>query len=304
MKIFVAGATGTLGKRVVPTLCSHGHQVTGVARSQAKAETLRRAGAQPVQVDLFDRDAIADAVRGHDLIVNVATHIPAGTRMFLPGAWNENDRIRREGSRNLVDAALGHGIARIVQESFAPIYPSRGDAWIDETTPVQPVRYNRSVVDAEAAIERFNDAGGSGIVLRFAYFYGPDSDSTQTIIDAVRKGRAPSFGPEDGYISSVSHDGAADAVCAVLDAPAGIYNVTDDEPMRRREYFDALAVLLGVAAPSFLPGWMARAAGGLGELLSRSQRISNAKLRAACGWTPRYPSMREGWRSVVSQLDR
>jgi len=299
MKIFVAGATGALGRRVVPALCVQGHQVTGVARSQAKAAVLRRAGAQPVEVDLFDRDAVARAVQGHDLIINVATHIPLGKRMFLPGAWHENDRIRREVSRNLVDAALAQGIARILQESFAPIYPNRDDAWIDETTALQPVRYNRSVVDAEAAIARFNDGGGSGIVLRFAYFYGPDSDYAQAVVDGVRKGRAPSFGPEDGYISSVSHDDAADAVCAVLDAPAGTYNVSDDEPMRRREYFDTLATLLEVPPPSFLPRWMAHTAGGLGELLTRSQRISNRKLRGVCSWKPRYPSIREGWRQVV-----
>jgi nucleoside-diphosphate-sugar epimerase len=300
MKIFVTGATGVVGKRLIPALLAEGHQVTGVARSPAKAEALGRSGAAPVQIDLFDRDAVAAAVRGHDEIINLATHIPPGNRMFFPGAWSENDRIRRQVSRFLVDAALEHGIARFIQESFAPIYPSCGEAWIDETTAVQPARYNRSVVDAEAAVARFNVGGATGIVLRFALFYGPDSDYARTTLRSVRKGRAPSFGPADAYMSSISHDDAAAAVSAVLGAPAGIYNVTDDEPLRRREYFDSLAAVLGVPPPRFLPAWMARLTGELGETLSRSQRISNAKLRETCGWVPRYPSMREGWRSIVT----
>src|SRR6266508_1170416 len=128
------------------------------------------------------------AVPGHEAVVNLATHIPPGSRAFLPGAWRENDRIRRVGAANLVEAALAGSAKRFIQESFAPIYPDRGDAWIDERVPARPVRYNRSVIDAEAAAERFTRSGGAGIVLRFAYFYGADSDFTRDAVRLVRKG--------------------------------------------------------------------------------------------------------------------
>src|SRR5262249_23287362 len=133
MRILVTGATGVIGRRVIPLLVQRGHEVTAVARSAEKAERLRRAGATPVVLDLFDRDAVGRAVAGHEVVINLATHIPSSTTaMFLPGAWRENDRVRREGSAILVDAAIAGGATRFVQESFAPIYADSGDRWIDE----------------------------------------------------------------------------------------------------------------------------------------------------------------------------
>jgi nucleoside-diphosphate-sugar epimerase len=228
--------------------------------------------------------------------------MPAGYRAFLPGAWAENDRIRRFVSANLVDAAMAGGATRFIQESFAPVYPDSGNAWIDERTPIAPVRYNRTVADAERSAERFSGSGGAGVVLRFAMFYGPDSWFTRDLIGYVRRGWAPIPGVADAYTSLVSHEDAAAAVVAALGVPPGIYNVVDDEPLRRREFFDSLAGVLGVAPPRLPPPWLKYLFGSLGEMLARSLRISNRKLRDACGWTPRYPSMREGWPAVVAAL--
>jgi nucleoside-diphosphate-sugar epimerase len=302
MNVFVAGATGVIGRRVVPLLIGEGHRVTAVARTPRKAAPLARAGATLVEVDLFDAAAVHRAVAGHQAVVNLATHIPPSSRTFVPGAWRENDRIRRFASANLAQAALAAGAERFVQESFAPIYPDCGDAWIDESTPARPTRYNRSTLDAERAAERFSRGGGAGVVLRFAFFYGPDSDFVLDMIRLVRKGWAPALGRPEGYLSSVAHDDAATAVAAALGVPAGIYNVVDDEPLPRRAAFDSLAESLGVPPPKFPPIWLRYLAGSLGETLARSQRISNRKLRGASGWAPRYPSLREGWPAVIAAL--
>ncbi|MFN2567669.1 MAG: NAD-dependent epimerase/dehydratase family protein [Gemmatimonadaceae bacterium] len=300
MRIFIAGATGVVGRRLVPQLIDAGHEVTAVVRAAGKRETVSRQGARPVHVDLFDAVALRAAVAGQDAVINLATHIPPSSRAFLPGAWRENDRIRRVASRNLVDAAIAGGAARFVQESFAPIYPDRGDEWIDEGTPVRAARYNRSVLDAEAAAARLTRSGRTGVVLRFALFYGPDSSFTLDTISYVRKGWAPALGAPDGFVSSVSHDDAATAVVAALAARAGIYNVVDDEPMRRRDYYGSLAAALGVAPPKFPPAWLARVTGSLGETLSRSQRISNRKLKEESGWRPATRSVRDGWPHIVA----
>jgi 2-alkyl-3-oxoalkanoate reductase len=172
--------------------------------------------------------------------------------------------------------------------------------WIDEEWMVRPVRYNRTVLDAEHSALRFSETGGVGIVLRFAAFYCADAIQSRDMAEAVRKGWAPLPGSPEAFISSISHDDAASAVVAALELDAGIYNVTDDEPVRRREYFDSLAAVLGVRPPRFPPLWLCHLACSLGELLSRSLRISNRKLRAASQWAPKYPSVREGWQASAA----
>ena len=293
MRIFLTGATGVIGRRVLPSLVALGHGVTAVVhRPQSRAE-IERAGGVPVQVA---RDAIRKAVAGHDAVINLVTHLPAGWRMFLPGAWAENDRIRRIASANLVDAAIAGGATRFIQESFALAYPDRGEMWSDERTPLAPVRYNRSVIDAERSTQRFSSGGRTGVVLRFAAFYGADSWFTRDLISYVRRGFVPIPGAAESYISSVSHDDAAAAVMGAILARAGAYNVIDDEPMSRREFLGSLAEALGVPAPGLAPPWMKYAFGSLGEMLARSLRISNRKLREECAWVPKHASMRQGWR--------
>ena len=302
MRIFVTGATGVIGRRLIPQLVRLGHSVTAIGRSAESRERLRVAGATPSAVDLFAPDAVRDAARGHDAVINLATSIPPSSRALRRAAWRENDRVRRIVSGHLVDAALSGGAQRFIQESFAPIYPDRGDEWIDESVPVRPAAYNRSVLDAEAAAERFTRNGRIGVVLRFAFFYGPDGDFTRDMIRFVRKGWAPVLGSPQAFMSSVSHDDAATAVIAALSTRAGIYNVVDDEPLRRREYYDSLATALGVEPPKYPPAWLARFAGSVGETLSRSQRISNRRFREHANWRPAAPSAREGWRRLVVRL--
>jgi len=304
MKIFVAGATGVIGRRLIPMLVEAGSEVTAVARTPAKAKQLEKQGATPVMVDLFDARAVKDAVAGHHTVINMATSIPTGMRTFLPGAFKENIRIRTEASRNLANAAIATRAQRFVQESFAPAYPDRADEWIDEDVPIMPSKYVESVAYAEAAAQSFTKSGGAGVVLRFSLFYGPDSPFTLDMVKSVKKGFAPVFGGGDGFMSSIWQDDAAAAVFASLKVPAGIYNITDNLPMRRRDAFDLLANALGVKSPRIPPLWLTKIAGSLGDTLGRSHRLSNAKFRQASGWVPKVPSVREGWRLVVEELNK
>jgi len=305
MRVFVTGATGVVGCRVIPLLLRAGHDVTAVIRSPDKAGATRSTGARAIVADLFDRPALGQAVAEHEAVVNLATHMPPSSfAAFLPGAWSENDNVRRIGAANLVEAALVRDAKIFIQESFAPAYPDRGDEWIDEGVPLEPVRYNRTILDAERAVEQFSQAGRTGIVLRFGAFYGPDAVQVRDLVRSIRRGWAPIPGRPDAFFSSIAHDDAASAVVAALAAGPGAYNVVDDEPLRRREYFDSLAEVLGVPPPKIPPAWMAYLFGSIGRLLARSQRMSNRKLRAATGWAPRYPSVREGWPPTIEALGR
>jgi 2-alkyl-3-oxoalkanoate reductase len=301
MRIFVTGATGVIGRRAVPLLLTAGHQVTAIGRSRERLATLARAGATTLTLDLFDRAAVARAMAGHDVVVNLATHLPGtGLRPFLPGAWRENDRLRKIGSATLADAAIAVGAGRFIQESFALTYPDSGDRWIDETVPVQPARYNRTSIDAENSAARVTAAGGLGVALRFALFYGPGDAFTRDVFRSVRHGWLPLFGRPEGYVPIVAHKDAARAVVAALGIPAGVYNVVDDEPLTRRALGEVIAGVIGARPPRLLPPWVAVLAGSLGEVFSRSLRLSNGKLRAAGAWAPSYPSAREGWRAAYA----
>ena len=303
MRIFLAGATGVVGRRAVPLLAGAGHEVTALGRSPEKLRQLERMGARPVTVDLFAAEAVRNAAAGHDAVVNLATHIPPGMRALLPWAWRENDRLRRIASANLCEAALAAGARRFIQESFAPVYPDRGEQWIEESTPLQPVGFNRSILDAERVAERFATGGGVGITLRFGAFYGPDAVHMLDLIRLVRRGWAPMPGRAASFISSVSHDDAAGAVVAALGARrSGVHNVVDDEPLTHRDYVDSLAAALDVPPPRLPPAWMTPIFGSVGRLLARSLRIDNRKLRGESNWLPRLPSARDGWPEIANEL--
>jgi nucleoside-diphosphate-sugar epimerase len=303
MRIFLAGGTGVIGRRVVPALVAAGHDVTAVGRTPEKRSALEQGGASAIDVDLFDKEALQAAVAGHDVVVNVATAIPPAAKAIRPAAWRLNDRIRREASANLVDAALAAGASRYIQESFAPMYAGAGEEWIDEGSPLDPAPHSRSTLDAEASAGRFTQSGGGGVVLRFGFFYGPDGSFAEDTIRAVRRGLAPTVGRATDYIASIHHDDTGSAVVAALNVPPGVYNVVDDEPLRRRDFYNALADALNVAHPRMPPKWLAGLTGSLGKTLGRSIRVSNRRFRAASGWAPRYPNAREGWRAVAAALD-
>ncbi len=302
--VLVTGATGVVGRLPVPRLVAARRDVVAVGRTPDKRTWLESMGARAVALDLFDGEAATRVLAegGVEVVVNLATHMPASVvRMMLPWAWRENDRVRREGSATLVDAALAAGVRRFVQESFAPVYEDGGDAWIDESWPVRPGPYNGTVLDAEQSTWRFTEAGGIGVVLRFAGFYGPDPFLGASV-GAVKRGWSPLPGPGGAYWSAICHEDAASAAAAALDVPAGVYNACDDDPAARSDFAATLAGAVGVAPPRSMPRWMNKVGGKSLELLSRSQRMSNAKLRRAAGWSPRWRSIREGIPAAVDAL--
>lgn len=299
MKIFVAGATGVLGRRVVPLLVAAGHEVTAVARTPEAAERLRAAGATPVTVDLFDPAAVAAAVRGHDVICNLATHVPPTSKAWRPSAWAEHDRIRTEASRNLAEGGLAAGVGRYIQESIAFRYADGGERWVDEDTPLDSPTLARSADDAEASVARFSAGGGEGVVLRFGLFYGADSAQTGEQVRLAAAGVAPVLGPAGSYRTMIHLDDAAAAVVAALSVAPGIYNVTEDDPGTNAEIAAALGAAVGVAPGVLPPAWLPKVGGANTSFLARSLRVSNRRFREATGWAPAYPGPWEGWRQVV-----
>jgi 2-alkyl-3-oxoalkanoate reductase len=299
MKVFVTGATGVLGRRSVNGLLAAGHEVSAVARSREKAGQLRLAGARPIAVDLFDPEGLRRAVEGHRAVVNLATSIPPMGQMARRGAWKDNDALRTVASRNLVDAAFGAGAERFVQESITFQYTDGGRDWLDETAPVEPVGVTASAADAEAQVARFNASGGTGSVLRFAQFVAPESLHLREMLPIIERGWLPVVGDADGYESHIHADDAAAAVVAALEAPAGVYNVCDDEPLTRREHADIVAEAM--ARPVRLPPAVVGRIPAL-RVRARSQRISNRRLQEVSPWAPRSASMRYGWPAVLAAL--
>ena len=299
-KVFMAGATGVLGRRAVRLLVDTGHDVTGVARTDEKAALLESLGARAVRVDLFDPVAVKAAVTGQEVVVNLATHSPRVAKAGLPGAWAENDRIRNEASRNLVDAALAAGASRYVQESIVFSYGDAGDAWITEDQPTLGLDY-ASVQEAEANARRFTEGGGAGVVLRFGMFYDADSHTTRDLVKGLAAGRLLLPGRGGAYAPFIATDDAASAVLAALDAPAGTYNVVDDEPLTRAEVARVAAGAVGRPV-KVLPSVVSRAIATRAEPLSRSQRVSNAAFKEATGWSPRVRDVRVGLPPVIHEV--
>jgi len=295
MNIVITGATGVVGRRAVRELLAAGHRVAGVTRSDRGRRLLEDLGARPVEADVFDEAALTAAFAGADAVVNLLTHIPAADRMGAPGAWDENDRLRREASAIIARAAQAAGAGRLVQESLAFIYDDGGDAWLDESAPTAGVSTTSTALIAEANANEY--FAGDTVVLRFGLFIGPDSGLTLANVDAARDGISPSVGSRDAYQATVWLDDAATAVVAALGAPAGTYNVVDDDPPTRGEVDAALAAVVGRNAlrPALdeIPPEL--------EPLTRSQRVSNRRLREAGGWAPAVRAGTDGWRLIAER---
>ncbi len=293
--IVITGATGVVGRRAVRELRAAGHRVAGVTRSARGRRLLEGLGARPIEADVFDQAAMTAAFAGAGAVVNLLTHIPAAERMATPGAWDENDRLRRDASAVIARAAQAAGARRLVQESLAFVYADGGDRWLDEDAPIAGGGSTATALAAEANAEAL--FGGDSVVLRFGLFVGPDSSLTLGDVEAARTGLSPSVGRRDAYRATLWLDDAATAVAAALAAPAGIYNVADDDPPTRAEIDAALAAAVGRAAlrPALehVPPEL--------EPVARSQRVSSVRLREKTGWAPRVRGGTEGWRLITER---
>lgn len=302
MRIFIAGATGVLGRRLVRRCCEHGHRVSGLARNPEAAALLRSLGAEACSADLFDTDALARAADGAEIIIHAATAIPTRSR---PGAadWAMNDRIRRDGTRALAACAGRIQARHYVQQSIVWVArpPDGGD--FDEDSPPHPNPVTQSALDAETiAREAGAQYGFSVAVLRCAWFYGPDCAHTRLLGQGLSCGKIPIIGKGEAVLSCLHVDDAAAAVTIAAESGrTGLWHVTDDTPVTVAAFLRRFAHALRARPPSHVPAWLARLVAGnyAVDFFTRSTRTGNARFREAFGWRPRFPDVGAGLDQVV-----
>ena len=301
LRIFIAGATGALGSRLVPQLVERGHHVTGTTRSNAGR--LHALGAEPVVVDPLDAAALREAVVAArpDVVVHQLTALTGlGMTRNFDKAFAQTNRLRTEGTDNLLAAARAAGAERLVWQSYAgwPYAREGGpvkteDDRLDPTPPADVRETLEAIRHLEAVV---TEAGG--IVLRYGGFYGPGTslDEDGEHAEMLRKRRFPVGGSGEGVWSLVHIDDAAAATVAAIEGGApGIYNVVDDDPAPIREIVPALAAQLGAPPPRHLPGWLVRLAAGpqAYSMMTSIRGASNAKAKRELGWEPRHT-----WRNL------
>ncbi len=306
MRIFLAGATGAVGRPLLRMLVADGHRVTGMTRSPAKLDALRAAGAEPVLADALDAAAVAKAVAEAqpEVVIHQLTAIPARIDpRKMKRDFALTDRLRTEGTRILVEAARAAGAERVIAQSICIIYaPGPPGALHAESDPLMSdppkpfARTARALLELERQV-----LGAGGQVLRYGYFYGPGSAISRSgsIAAEVSRRRMPVVGGGRGVWSFIHVEDAARATIATLANPiSGAYNIVDDEPAAVADWIPALAEALGAPRPLRVPALLARPlAGAYGvEVMTRAQGASNALAKRELGWQPSFPSWREGFR--------
>jgi nucleoside-diphosphate-sugar epimerase len=311
MKVFVAGATGALGKQLIPHLVANGHEVTGMTRSESKRDLIAGLGATPVVADALDPDAVGQAVSeaAPDAIVHQLTALSeeVGNIRNIDRTFAATNRLRREGTDHLLSAARAVGSRRFVAQSFGGWpYAREGGPVKTEEDALDPdppktiretlaaIRYLEGAVVGAEPIE--------GIALRYGGFYGPGTslglDPVGEQVEAVQRRRFPIVGSGEGMLSFIHIEDAAMATIAALESGRrGVYNVVDDEPAPAREWLPALAEAVGAKPPRRVPRWVGRLLAGeaLTTMMTEARGASNAKAKRELGWQPRYASWRQGF---------
>jgi nucleoside-diphosphate-sugar epimerase len=302
MKVFIAGASGAIGRPLVRQLIEHGHEVVGMTRSNADA--IEKLGATAVIADAFDADAVRAAVEAArpDVVVNELTDLgrPLNPRKYSDWLAGTN-RLRREGTKNLADAAVAAGAGKFISQSVAFAYK------FDPGLKVEDSEIHGAAAgemgEAMEELERITLAAPGGIVLRYGFFYGPGTayaaDGQQ--IELIRKRRLPIVGGGKGRFPFIHVEDAASATVAAIEGNRdGVYNIVDDLPAPANEFIPYLAELVGAKKPRRIPAWVARlAAGRMVDFATSLQPVSNALAKHYLGWTLRYPTWREGFRAEL-----
>jgi len=312
MKVFVAGAGGAIGKHLVPQLVKDGHDVVGMVRSQSKQGLVSNLGAEPVVADAFDADAVTRAVAEAkpEAIVHQLTSIPAAINLRrLDRDFALTNRLRTEGTDNLLAAAREAGARRFVAQSFAgwPYDPRGGGIKTEEDAlNPEPVAPLRGMQDAIRHLEEAVTGADwiEGIILRYGPFYGPGTSlgADGSMTEMVRKRRVPVIGAGAGVWSFIHVADAAEAtVAAVRGGSPGIYNIVDDDPAPVSEWLPALAEAVGAKPPMRIPRWLGRL--GAGEagvtMMTEAPGASNEKAKRELAWQPRYRSWRQGFAEAL-----
>lgn len=292
-----------IGRSLVPQLVQAGHEVTGTTRSAPKTGLIRDLGGHGVVADAFDAKHLRTVVEQAqpEVVIHELTEIP---KSFDPKAFERNNQLRREGTRNLMDAAVAVGARRIVAQSVAFMYEHSGNGLHEESDPLAIHMRDpggdtvRAIADLEEIVTGADAI--EGVVLRYGYFYGPGTsyaaDGAQG--QMLMNRRFPIVGDGSGTFSFIHVDDAAAATVKALEhGTPGIYNVVDDDPAPQSEWLPELAKAIGAPEPRHVPLWLARLAGGrfATRMLSRAQGASNAKAKAELGLELRYPSWRRGF---------
>jgi nucleoside-diphosphate-sugar epimerase len=303
MRVFVAGATGAIGRYLVPSLVAAGHEVTGTTRTPAKADELARAGAVPAIVDGLDREAVLKAVQAAqpEVIVHQMTAL-ADMRNFrnFDKEFATTNELRRRGTDYLLEAAQAAGTRRFLAQSFIGWNNARtGGPVKSEQDPLDadPLPATRQSMAAIRHIEEtVPEAVPEGLVLRYGMFYGPGA--SESMLDVVRKRQMPVIGGGTGIWSFTEVTDAASATAlAVTRGGPGLYNIVDDDPAPVSEWLPYLSECLGVKRPRRAPAWLGRLLAGplVVSLMTQARGSANAKAKRELGWQPRYPSWRDGF---------
>jgi nucleoside-diphosphate-sugar epimerase len=307
MKIFVAGATGAIGQQLVPRLVGAGHEVHAMTRTESKQQLLYDAGAVPIVADALDPGQVADAVAKAEpeVIIHELTAIPAGLDLrHFDRDFAQTNRLRTEGTDNLLAAGQAIGVKKFIAQSFFAAYARTGGQVKTEDDPLDPAppKKMRAVAEAIRHVEQavLGASWTEGIVLRYGGFYGPGTSIAPGAhqVEMVRAGKFPIIGDGSAVWSFIHVADAADATLAALErGRRGIYNITDDEPARVADWLPALAAEVGAREPRRVPRFVGRLfAGELGVVMMTDLRgASNAKAKRELDWQPAHPSWRQGF---------
>jgi nucleoside-diphosphate-sugar epimerase len=306
MKVFIAGASGVLGRQLIRQLTARGHSVIGLVRSAKSENVVREAGGDPRHADLFDAESLAKAADGCDTLIHAATAIPT-TPKPAPSEWAMNDHIRRKGTRCLTEAAAKVGAKTYLQQSIAWIARPRDDSAFDEDSPLVPDPAIQSAIDAEAIAREAGSTDGFTVaILRGGFFYDSESAHTRMLADALRKRQMPIIGTGEAVWAMIHTEDAASACVAVSEQPKnGAWHVVDDALVAVHAFLGEFAARLGAPSPRRVPVWLARWIAGeqAVEYFTRSKRTTNARLQRDFAWTRRYPTYREGLDQIVAAWD-
>jgi nucleoside-diphosphate-sugar epimerase len=312
MRVLIAGATGVVGRQLVPMLAGAGHEVFGTSRSEAGFDLLRELGARPLALDVLDAAAVRAAVSKvrPDAIVHQATALTALGNDFrhFDRLFARTNELRTTGTENLLDAAWASGVQRFVAQSYRWGFLDPQGA----ITADPPTAFRQSAA-ALRRLEELVTSRPGGVALRYGGFYGPHTsldfrggaDGTGgPQIAAVRRRRLPIIGDGGGCFTFLHVHDAASAALAALTAGSGVYTVVDDEPAPVREWLPYLARVIGAKPPRRVPSWIGRLVAGEGAtyLMTAAPGASNDRAKAGLGWRPAYPSWRDGFRAEFSGL--
>lgn len=287
MRVLLLGGTGTAGRSTLPCLLAAGHAVTAHARSEPGD---RLDGAAVVRADLTDPGQLRSLVRGHDTVIDHRVALPTTSRAALPGAWKDYVYLRDQATGELVDAMLDEGVDRLVRDLVSLVYVDGGDAWLNEDSPVDAGGPLAANLAAEAHVARLPN----GVVLRCGLFYGGTDAMTVETMRLARRGAALIVGSGPAWHSALHTSDVGPAVVASLAVPGGVFNVVDDEPLRRADLLALLAECAGREALRHPPTWLF-AGSAAGKSQVRSQRVTAERFRDLTGWKPTVGSRRTGW---------